>query len=466
MSVASFVDAVVEEDGEEASSALANANNNAVAANDNATPITPSNNNTKRVIHYRVELPPSFHGNGKDKESFSLWKARLELAVKACADGQQQDIATILPTRLSGDALAYWLSLSPEVQQNYEQCTAKLNDVFGRKEFLLHFQTFVNARQRLPREPLEVYAAEVTRLVLEAFPNYGAPAIAMERFRRFIAGMDPILQAKCHEHGATTLEEALTIACKWERAQEALRLLPPPALMPAYTQVTTPSAPQGEPLSAMVSTKHSASQSDQSPDLMNAVKQLSEDVRALKLEVTHLRQHHDHSATHRPHYTDSSRRRPDSPNWSGRERGRDRQRYSPHTSPARYYHSSASSFHGSARPSGDYPHRSYSPGYRGGHYSPTPASPSPPPHQHHSASSYRFSHYSPDRRRYSSSPGSRYPEHGSSRRHSSYSSPPEPARNGHGSHSTYSSRERRPFSRERDHHVSFDEDISRQGNAW
>lgn len=61
---------------------------------------------SKTVVHYRVELPPCFHGDGKDKESFALWKTRLALAVKACADGQQLDIATILPTRLSGDALA------------------------------------------------------------------------------------------------------------------------------------------------------------------------------------------------------------------------------------------------------------------------------------------------------------------------------------------------------------------------
>lgn len=55
---------------------------------------------------------------------------------------------------------------------------------------MIHFQTFVNARQRLPKEPLEVYAAEITRLVLETFPNYGTPAIAMTRFRRFVAGLD------------------------------------------------------------------------------------------------------------------------------------------------------------------------------------------------------------------------------------------------------------------------------------
>lgn len=175
-----------------------------------------SANRTTGLLHFKVDLPPCFHGDGRDKDSFSLWKARLELAVKACADAQRQDLAAILPTRLSGDALTYWLSLSPDIQQNYELCVAALNDVFGRKQFLLHFQTFVNARPRMPKEPLEVFAAEITRLVLEAFPNYGECAIAMERFRQFVAGLDPVLQAKCHEHGATSLEEALAIACKWE----------------------------------------------------------------------------------------------------------------------------------------------------------------------------------------------------------------------------------------------------------
>ena len=41
--------------------------------------------------------------------------------------------------------------------------------------------------------------------MLEAFPDYGDATIAMERFRRFVAGLDPTLGAKCHEHGATTL---------------------------------------------------------------------------------------------------------------------------------------------------------------------------------------------------------------------------------------------------------------------
>lgn len=198
---------------------------------------------------------------------------------------------------------------------------------------------------------------------------------------------------------------------------------------------------------------------------MNAVKQLSEDVRALRLEVTHLRRHHDRSAPQSSHCTGPYRVRPDSPDRTWHERGRDRQRSSPHVSPARHSHSSASSHHDSTRPSGNFPQRSYSHGYHGRHYSPSPPSTPPSRREFHSTGSYGRSHYSPDPQRYSSGPGSGYPDHRGPHRHSNYSTP-EPGRHRYGSHSTYSSRERRPLSRERDHHVSFDEDISRQGNAW
>ncbi len=326
-----------------------------------------SANRTTRLLHFKVDLPLCFHGDGRDKDSFSLWKARLELAVKACADAQTQDLAAILPTRLSGDALAYWLSLSPDIQQNYELCVAALNYVFGRKQFLLHFQTFVNAGPRMPKEPLEVFAAEITRLVLEAFPNYGS-AIAMERFRRFVAGFDPVIQAKCNEHGATSLEEALAIACKWERAQEVLRLAPlPPLSQKTGMSPNSSTALPSESLSAMVSTKTTAHGNIYS-EVMTAIMQLNADVKALRMEVSQMKRQHA-----------SSRQRDYSP-----ERGRDKYRYSPHSSPRRYPLSPASSPHrqdepysfihrGSDRCRG-YGDRHVSPSshYRDHHVSPSP----------------------------------------------------------------------------------------------
>lgn len=323
---------------------------------------TAGDQHTSRVIHYKVDLPPCFHGDGKDKESFSLWKARLELAVRACPASQQQDLATILPTRLSGDALAFWLSLPPATQKDYDACVSRLTDVFGGKQFLQHFQTFVNARQRLPKEPLEVFAAEINRLVFEAFPGYGQPAIAMERFRRFVAGLDPVLQVKCHEHGATTLEQALDVACKCERAQEALRLAQPQCVGVSPPAASSPASSQpAAHLTAMVSSGPVSSVGVNS-DILSAISQLSAEVRTLKLAVTDLS--HQKSSPTSPGVVRPSQRSPE--RSSHRQSGaafslheRDQHEHHRHRSPdprgRRYTNSPPSSpFSGHRRSSGSW----------------------------------------------------------------------------------------------------------------
>lgn len=45
--------------------------NESLADNDGTRGVT-KRDTTKTVVHYRVELSPYFHGDGKDKESFSL----------------------------------------------------------------------------------------------------------------------------------------------------------------------------------------------------------------------------------------------------------------------------------------------------------------------------------------------------------------------------------------------------------
>lgn len=57
----------------------------------------------------------------------------------------------------------------------------------------------------------------------EAFPDYDQAARNGDRFRRLLTGLDPALQAKCYEQGATDMEEALTMACHCERARQAMR---------------------------------------------------------------------------------------------------------------------------------------------------------------------------------------------------------------------------------------------------
>ncbi len=109
---------------------------------------------------------------------------------------------------------------------------------------------------------------------------------------RFVAGFDPVIQAKCNEHGATSLEEALAIACKWERAQEVLRLAPlPPLSQKTGMSPNSSTALPSESLSAMVSTKTTAHGNVYS-EVMTAIMQLNADVKALRMEVSQMKRQH------------------------------------------------------------------------------------------------------------------------------------------------------------------------------
>lgn len=91
-------------------------------------------------------------------------------------------MASVLPTRLADAAFLYWDSLPSSIQKDYDSVKEKLRDVFGPIYSLPFFQTHVNARPRRSGEILDVYSADITRLVLEAFPNYDHNALEGEKF--------------------------------------------------------------------------------------------------------------------------------------------------------------------------------------------------------------------------------------------------------------------------------------------
>lgn len=137
----------------------------------------------------------------------------------------------------------------------------------------------MNACPRKPGESLDVYSADITRLVLEAFPNYDHNALEGEKFRHFVAGLDPILQSKIHEMGAEDLEEAVHIASCCERARAAL-------------QLTTAGSPHTQPSEqvAMIRPKPTDDK------FFQAVEQLTLTVTSLKHEVQQLHEKHSYLA--------------------------------------------------------------------------------------------------------------------------------------------------------------------------
>lgn len=184
---------------------------------------TDSSQNIRPKV--KIELPPIFTGDGT--EDFGQWCRRFEVAVNASAGYDLSELASILPVRLGGNAFGYWDSLEDSVKDDYDAVKTLMKKVFRKREFIATFQTYINARPRYPNEPLEVYQAELTRLVNEAFPKYDKVAKEGETFRRFVAGLEPQLQLKIHEFGATDLATALSVAVRIERAQMASRIQAP-----------------------------------------------------------------------------------------------------------------------------------------------------------------------------------------------------------------------------------------------
>lgn len=210
----------------------------------------------------KIELPPLF--SGEDRESFSCWSRQYEVAVRALVAGNGSDydyeLARLLPTRLSKAAFLLWDSLpaavfffsfrlfpsgvATAVQADYSAVKEKLQEAFRQRPFLDSFRANHAARRRASGESLEVYAADIGKLVQEAFPNYGEVAQKEEKFRRFLAGLDPCLRAKCQEQGATDLEEALIIAGRCDMTRETLRS--------DYTYPPVSPAPISNPTTSLV----------------------------------------------------------------------------------------------------------------------------------------------------------------------------------------------------------------------
>uniref|UniRef100_A0AAV2KA86 Uncharacterized protein n=1 Tax=Knipowitschia caucasica TaxID=637954 RepID=A0AAV2KA86_KNICA len=221
---------------------------------------------TQGVCNIRVDLPAAFCGDGR--KLFATWIKQFEAAVRAQTRGDGRSYAAsltaLLPTRLDGAPFF----------------------VVGQPALVC--ATCVSARPRGASESLELYAADLSRLVAEAFPEYDKMAQNGEKFRRFLAGLDPGLRAKCHEQGATDLEEALMIAGRCERARMALGvgLQSGPGSHPAPATVASLSAAEGTALGT----------SGVTGKLLGAVERLTDRMDKLQMEVVNLRaQRSDHT---------------------------------------------------------------------------------------------------------------------------------------------------------------------------
>ena len=121
-----------------------------------------------------VPLPPPFRNDGS--ESFQLWARRYEVIQEARYrdTGVNLDavMATELPTKLPPELFIVWDNLPSATRRSFAATKRELQDTFGRTDIIASFQAFTNSRSRKPNEAMEVYAADVCRLVKEAFPDF------------------------------------------------------------------------------------------------------------------------------------------------------------------------------------------------------------------------------------------------------------------------------------------------------
>ncbi len=123
--------------------------------------------------HVRIELPPPFSGD--EKQSFLCWAQQFEVAVRALTEGDGAGSYNyeLDSTDAAEQRFLLWDSLPHTVQADYTAAKERLKEAFGQLQFMDRFRASLSARPRAPRESLEVYAAEISRLVDEAFPEYG-----------------------------------------------------------------------------------------------------------------------------------------------------------------------------------------------------------------------------------------------------------------------------------------------------
>ncbi|XP_073796767.1 uncharacterized protein [Danio rerio] len=204
---------------------------------------------------------------------------QFEVIVRALTEGDgitsyNYELARILQTRLSSAAFLLWDSLPQTVQADYTATKKRLKEAFGQRHFMDRFRASLSACPRGPRESLEVYAAEISRLVDEAFPEYGDRVQREEKFRRFLAALDPVLRTKCHEQGATDLEEAVIITGQCENARDAIK-----------TDYMTFNAAGNAADGGVVAAVYSVTDNG---ELYRAMEQLTEEMRDLKTDLGRL----------------------------------------------------------------------------------------------------------------------------------------------------------------------------------
>ena len=174
---------------------------------------------------FTVELPQRFEGKS-DSESIRDWFRRVEDAVRTVvnADNNLQAfhdrLKVVVPNRLGGTAYRVYSSLPQATKDNYALLKHEMIEVFHNDDFIRNFRENLSARPRKENENIRVYLSEIQLLVNTAFPAYDEEQKRGEVYRRFLAGLDPILRGKTREWDCMNVQDCIQLITNLERAQK------------------------------------------------------------------------------------------------------------------------------------------------------------------------------------------------------------------------------------------------------
>ena len=126
----------------------------------------------------------------------------------------------LLWVNLTGEALSYTESLTPEQTATYDDLCQALDGRFGDQHLSEVFKSELRSRRRKSGESLPALAQDVSRLVQRAYPDIGRPGVdelAIEKFREALP--DHEQRVAVYQSKARTLDQAVKAAIDMESWQ-------------------------------------------------------------------------------------------------------------------------------------------------------------------------------------------------------------------------------------------------------
>ena len=148
------------------------------------------------------------------------WLQRFEICSRANG-WDATKWAKKLPTLLEGEALAVWIELTTEQQDDYDQVKTTLEKAMMPMNFM-SLDNFHRRRLR-PGEAITLYAHDLRKLLTHAIPGVAQASREPLLLRQFLAGIpEPILRQLRASGEVTTLDKAI------ERARLLMTINPEP----------------------------------------------------------------------------------------------------------------------------------------------------------------------------------------------------------------------------------------------